>query len=57
MSDKWFDAICGSFFLLRIFMIKCVAFSLRNFETRFWNENEQNVEFSASQNHFSDYRT
>ena len=28
MSDKWFDAICWSSFLLTIFIIKkCVAFS------------------------------
>ena len=28
MSDEWFDAICWSSLLLRIFIIKCVASSV-----------------------------
>ena len=35
MSDDWFEAICGNYFLLGIFIIKlCAAFSL----TALWNK-------------------
>ena len=60
MSDEWFYAICWSYLLLGIFIIKwCVAFSLDFglFEISLSYKNKRNIEFSSWWKQFSNKRT